>query len=64
MHTMGLADWNCVMCRLAAYLGPPITLARYLLDPPDNLVHQAWAPRELVYARLNADGFGFGWFDL
>ena len=51
------------MCRMAAYLGPAIPLRRFLTDPPHSLYQQAWAPRELRYAKLNADGFGFGWFD-
>jgi glutamine amidotransferase len=51
------------MCRLAAYLGPAISLQQFLLDPPHSLYHQSREPRELVYAKLNADGFGFGWFD-
>ncbi len=51
------------MCRLAAYHGTPATLGRFLLDPPHGLVRQAYAPREMREARLNADGFGFGWFD-
>ncbi len=50
------------MCRLAAYLGAPVPLGRFLLDPPHSLHVQAWAPRELRYAKLNADGFGFGWY--
>lgn len=50
------------MCRHLAYLGPPIHLRSLILDPPHNLVEQAIAPQELVYARVNADGFGFGWF--
>ncbi len=50
------------MCRHLAYLGPPITLRSLILDPPHNLIEQAMAPQELVYARVNADGFGFGWF--
>jgi gamma-glutamyl hercynylcysteine S-oxide hydrolase len=50
------------MCRHAAYLGPEIALAQFLLAPPHSLEVQAWAPRELRYARLNADGFGFGWY--
>ena len=50
------------MCRIAAYLGPPVSLKRFLVDPPHSLVHQAWAPEELRYARLNADGYGFAWF--
>lgn len=50
------------MCRMAAYLGPEITLEDFLLNPPHSLRAQARAPRELRYAQLNADGFGFGWF--
>lgn len=49
------------MCRIAAYLGPPIALKQFLVDPEHSLVHQSWAPEELRYARLNADGFGFAW---
>ncbi len=51
------------MCRIAAYLGEPVALSRFLLDPPHSLEIQSWAPRELVYAKLNADGFGFAWHD-
>ncbi|MGD8312098.1 MAG: class II glutamine amidotransferase [Gammaproteobacteria bacterium] len=50
------------MCRLAAYLGPEITLQQFLLDPPHGLYVQSRAPRELVYAKFNADGYGFGWY--
>ena len=49
------------MCRLAAYLGPAISLQQFLIDPPHSLYRQSWEPRELKYAKLNADGFGFGW---
>ncbi len=51
------------MCRIAAYLGPPVALNRFMLDPPHSLMVQGWAPRELKYAKLNADGFGFAWYD-
>lgn len=50
------------MCRLAAYLGPEIPLEQFLLRPEHSLVVQSWAPRELRYAKLNADGFGIGWY--
>jgi gamma-glutamyl hercynylcysteine S-oxide hydrolase len=50
------------MCRLAGYVGPPISLERFLLHPPHSLVVQAWRPKELRYAALNADGFGIGWY--
>ncbi len=51
------------MCRIAAYLGEAIALEQFLLAPPHSLLVQGWAPRELRYARLNADGFGFSWYD-
>jgi len=51
------------MCRIAAYLGEPVGLGRFLLEPPHSLEVQGWSPRELKYARLNADGFGFAWYD-
>jgi gamma-glutamyl hercynylcysteine S-oxide hydrolase len=50
------------MCRHLAYLGPPVTLAGLLFDPPHGLVHQSWAPRDMrASATINADGFGVGW---
>lgn len=51
------------MCRLAAYLGPDIALQQFLLEPAHSLYRQSWEPRELKYAKLNADGFGVGWYD-
>ncbi len=50
------------MCRIAAYLGPTIQLERFLLSPSHSLMDQASAPREMKEAKLNADGFGFGWY--
>ena len=50
------------MCRLAAYLGPEITLAHFLLQPRHNLLVQARHPQELRYTTVNADGFGYGWY--
>jgi glutamine amidotransferase len=50
------------MCRLAAYLGPAISLQQFMLAPPHSLYRQSWEPQELKYAKLNADGFGFGWY--
>ena len=51
------------MCRLAAYLGPAISLQQFLIDPPHSLYKQSWEPQELKYAKLNADGYGFGWYN-
>lgn len=50
------------MCRQLAYLGPPVTLAALLLDPPHSLLHQSYAPAEMRGGgTVNADGFGVGW---
>src|SRR3954468_16675093 len=50
------------MCRHVAHLGPPVLLSSLLHDPPHSLVHQASAPREQRVGRMNADGFGVGWY--
>lgn len=51
------------MCRMAAYMGAPLQLGRFLLEPPHGLVQQAHAPRETLSATVNADGCGIGWYD-
>lgn len=51
------------MCRLLAYLGADICLRQLLHDPEHSLEKQAWQPKELREARLNADGFGIGWYN-
>lgn len=51
-----------IVCRIAAYLGEAIALEKFLLEPPHSLLVQGWAPRELRYATLNADGYGFSWY--
>jgi len=51
------------MCRMAAYLGPDIRLEQFLILPPHSLVEQSYAPQELVYAKVNVDGYGYGWYD-
>lgn len=50
------------MCRLTAYMGENLLLSSLLLEPQYSLYTQSWQPRELSYAKLNADGFGFGWY--
>jgi len=50
------------MCRLAAYLGPSISLKQFLLDPVYSLMTQASQSQEMTYGNHNADGYGFGWF--
>ena len=49
------------MCRLAAYLGPSLSLARFLLAPTHGLARQSYAPREMQEGHVNADGYGIGW---
>ncbi|HYO17108.1 MAG TPA: ergothioneine biosynthesis protein EgtC [Dermatophilaceae bacterium] len=50
------------MCRHLAYLGPPITLADFVLYQPHSLVHQSFAPNDMRGGgTINADGFGIGW---
>jgi glutamine amidotransferase len=51
------------MCRHLAYLGPPLPLAALLFDPPHGLVRQSYAPKDMRGGgRINADGFGVGWY--
>lgn len=50
------------MCRHLAYLGQPHPLAAVLLEPPHGLCEQSFAPRCQEHGRVNADGFGIGWW--
>jgi glutamine amidotransferase len=50
------------MCRHMAYIGPAVTLRSVIIDPPHGLYRQAWAPRYQRNGKLNADGFGVGWY--
>jgi glutamine amidotransferase len=50
------------VCRLLAYLGPPVTLRELVIDPPFGLARQAWSPRRQVHGHVNVDGFGAGWY--
>ncbi len=50
------------MCRLLAYLGPPLQLETVLLKPEHSLLVQSYQPREMTAGLLNADGFGVGWY--
>jgi glutamine amidotransferase len=50
------------MCRFLAYLGPPVTLESLLLRPEHSWLEQSWAPRFQVHGKINADGFGAGWY--
>jgi len=50
------------MCRLLAYLGPPVCGQRLLYEPDHSLIVQSYQPREMNNALLNADGLGIGWY--
>ena len=51
------------MCRHVAYLGPPVSLAELVLDPPHSLAVQSYAPHDMRGGgTVNVDGFGVGWF--
>lgn len=51
------------MCRHVAYVGPPVTLASLVLDPPHSLLRQSYAPADMRGGgTINADGFGAGWY--
>jgi glutamine amidotransferase len=50
------------MSRLAAYIGPGISLKSFLADPSNSLYQQARQSQESVYSTFNADGFGIGWY--
>lgn len=52
------------VCRFFAYLGPPASLERLLVEPAHSLLHQSWAPRNQRQGTVNADGWGVGWYDL
>ncbi|MCW2900036.1 MAG: glutamine amidotransferase, class-II [Streptosporangiaceae bacterium] len=50
------------MCRHLGYLGAPRTLHDLVCAPPHSLEHQSYAPVHNLHNRLNADGFGVGWY--
>ncbi|HVQ88261.1 MAG TPA: ergothioneine biosynthesis protein EgtC [Actinomycetes bacterium] len=50
------------MCRHIAYLGEPRSLSSLLVEPKHSLVRQSYAPREQRHGKVNADGFGVGWY--
>jgi glutamine amidotransferase len=50
------------MCRHLAYIGSPMPLAELLFTPDHGLLTQSWAPRHQRNGKVNADGFGVGWY--
>ena len=51
------------MCRLLAYSGPSLPLAATVSEPEHSLLVQSYAPKEMTSGVVNADGFGFAWYD-
>ncbi len=51
------------MCRILSYSGPETGLGSLVSDPEHSLVVQSYAPREMTSGVVNADGFGFAWYD-
>lgn len=51
------------MCRHLAWLGAPRSISSLVLDPPSGLLRQSYAPRRQKRGRLNADGWGVGFYD-
>jgi gamma-glutamyl hercynylcysteine S-oxide hydrolase len=51
------------VCRHIAFLGTgPRSLAELLLEPAHGLLVQSYAPRRQRHGRMNADGWGVGFF--
>ncbi|BBX33838.1 hypothetical protein MMAG44476_15310 [Mycolicibacterium mageritense DSM 44476 = CIP 104973] len=51
------------MCRHLGWLGAPRSVAALMLDPPQSLLVQSYAPRRQKHGLMNADGWGAGFFD-
>ncbi|MGV0773111.1 ergothioneine biosynthesis protein EgtC [Mycobacterium syngnathidarum] len=51
------------MCRHIGWLGAPRSVAALVLDPPQGLLVQSYAPRRQKHGLMNADGWGAGFFD-
>ena len=50
------------MCRHLGWLGAPRSVAALVLDPPQGLLVQSYAPRRQQHGTMNADGWGAGFF--
>jgi gamma-glutamyl hercynylcysteine S-oxide hydrolase len=50
------------VCRHLAWLGEPRSLSGLLLEPPHGLLVQSYAPRRQAHGRMNADGWGVGFY--
>lgn len=50
------------MCRHLAWLGAERSLGALLLEPAHGLLAQSYAPRRQTHGRMNADGWGVGFY--
>jgi gamma-glutamyl hercynylcysteine S-oxide hydrolase len=50
------------VCRHLAYLGVPRSVSGLVLEPEHGLLVQSYAPRRQAHGRLNADGWGAGFY--
>ena len=50
------------MCRLTAYAGEPIAADALVFGGTHSLLEQSYAPRELLFGNVNADGYGVVWY--
>src|SRR3954471_14643437 len=50
------------MCRIAAYLGPPVRLSALLDDPSHGLTDQSRNARQMSDSSVAGDGWAVGWF--
>jgi len=50
------------VCRHLAWLGSPRTLSELLVQPAHGLLVQSYAPRRQAHGRMNADGWGVGFY--
>ncbi|KWX22694.1 ergothioneine biosynthesis protein EgtC [Mycolicibacterium wolinskyi] len=50
------------MCRHLGWLGEPRSVASLVLEPPQALLVQSYAPRRQKHGLMNADGWGAGFF--
>jgi gamma-glutamyl hercynylcysteine S-oxide hydrolase len=51
------------MCRHLGWLGAGVSVSSLVLDPPQGLRVQSYAPRRQKHCLMNADGWGVGFFD-
>jgi glutamine amidotransferase len=50
------------VCRHLAWLGTSRSLSELVLEPPHGLAVQSYAPRRQANGRINADGWGVGFY--